>query len=201
MSDDTNQNDTNPGEAQEQPTTLLNQQPEGQAEDANRETQGPEGDEGKGSEEAATTATGAPETYDLGAGEDVAAETVQSVEAFARANDMTNDQAKAVLADRQEQAEAFEVGQREAFNAKVEAWENEVKSDPDMGGDKYPDTIADAKRAMDHFATDEFRNTLEESGLGSNPGVVRMMAKIGRAMKESRLRAGQPAGETRQPQD
>lgn len=176
--------------SEEQPKTLLNQQAEGddagKTQTTDGEPQGPSGEDGDTSstKEDSKPEPRAPETYELGAGEDVPAETVQAVEQFARANDLTNDQAKAVLAARLEQSQAFQAAQIEAFNAKVDKWADEVKADPDIGGNKLEATIGDAKRAMDHFATDKFRDTLEESGLGSHPEVVRMMAKIGRAMRE-----------------
>ena len=66
-------------------------------------------------------------------------------------------------------------------------WETEVKSDPEIGGDNYQKTLVDATRAMEQFSTDELRKIFTESGYGSNPDVVRMMAKIGSQMGEKSM--------------
>ena len=65
--------------------------------------------------------------------------------------------------------------------------ETEVKSDPEIGGDNYQKTLVDATRAMEQFSSDAVRKIFTESGYGSNPDVVRMMAKIGSQMGEKSM--------------
>jgi hypothetical protein len=50
-----------------------------------------------------------------------------------------------------------------------------------------------AKKALDQFATPEFKSFLEESRLGNNPEVIRFMLRVGKAVSEDRFVGGSTA--------
>tara|TARA_R100000951_G_scaffold116773_2_gene130671 strand:+ start:11631 stop:12437 length:807 start_codon:yes stop_codon:yes gene_type:complete len=69
-------------------------------------------------------------------------------------------------------------------------WRDQLKRDFGMAYDKEIDV---AKRAAVEFGGDEFLGWLDESGMGDNPMMVKMMAKIGKQMMEAGL---EPTGES-----
>lgn len=73
---------------------------------------------------------------------------------------------------------------QEAFTAQVQSWADAVKADPEIGAANLPKTVSAAKRVLARFGDEQVTTLLEESGLGSHPGVVRMLAKIGAATAE-----------------
>lgn len=77
---------------------------------------------------------------------------------------------------------------QEAFEAQRRDWVAEIKSDKEYGGEKFKETVADAKRALAQF--DEggtIRTLLEETGYGDNPAIIKVFAKVGRAMAEDKI--------------
>lgn len=71
-------------------------------------------------------------------------------------------------------------------NTTQNEWVNEVRSDPEMGGPRYEETVRDAGRAVEVFGDDEFRALMDESGFGNHPAMVRMFARIGALIGEGR---------------
>lgn len=68
-----------------------------------------------------------------------------------------------------------------------DAWAAAAKGDKEIGGDKLDATVADAKAAVQRFGGDAATRALNETGLGNHPEIIRMMARIGRAIKEDTL--------------
>lgn len=66
-------------------------------------------------------------------------------------------------------------------------WANDLKNDPDFGGENYQQNVSTAIKAMQAFGDDEVRTLLNESGIGNNPAVVKMFHKIGLAITEDRF--------------
>lgn len=55
-----------------------------------------------------------------------------------------------------------------------------AKADPDIGGDRLPQTIAAAHRAVAKYGTPALAAMLKSSHLGSDPEVLRFLANVGR---------------------
>ena len=87
---------------------------------------------------------------------------------------------------------------QEAFEAQRRDWVAEIKSDKEFGGEKFSASVADAKRALAQFDADgAVRTMLDATGYGDNPAVIRLFARIGRAMGEDRMIGGKGGKETR----
>lgn len=65
-----------------------------------------------------------------------------------------------------------------------------IKSDRDLGGENLSKTKMYVGTVMDKYGTQELRSFLNESGLGSNPELVRVFAKIGRDLSPDDFVAG-----------
>ena len=63
-------------------------------------------------------------------------------------------------------------------------WYNEVKNDPDLGGENFEQTQQLAKRAVKEFGDENFLKLLEDSGLANHPEVVRYLTRVGKEVSE-----------------
>jgi hypothetical protein len=111
----------------------------------------------------------APEKYELKLPEDavVDSEFVKEVEAIARQQGLSNDEAQLVT-------------------KKAEAWMEQLKTDPELGAD-LKQTAALAQRALENFAPPTLRGMLDKTGYGNHPDVVRFLYNIGKKMADDKL--------------
>lgn len=73
-------------------------------------------------------------------------------------------------------------------------WPEMIKTDTELGGEKYNETVALASRAFKATASPELQKIIRDSGLGNHPEYVRQMARIGRMMAEDTVIAGRSGG-------
>lgn len=151
---------------------------------------GTEGDgDGKGGK--GSTEQGAPEKYALTLPDDgiLDARDQAAIEAYARANGLSNDDAQALLEDH--------AGQ---LRTQSETWLNETKKDKTYGGEKLAETQKLARSAIDrlrpegHPRRDSFRALLNKGGIMNHLEVVSFLADLGRMMGEDGGVAGAGGG-------
>lgn len=76
----------------------------------------------------------------------------------------------------------------EARNAQVVKWNNELKNDPDFGGQNFGANVEYYRRGVRHIDPEgKLTAILEQSGYGSHPVVVKAMAQIGREVGEDKI--------------
>jgi len=100
-----------------------------------------------------------------------------------QAQKLVDLQAKSAVGGEKARAEALEA----ALTKQSEAWVNEIKSDPEFGGDKFEATLATASKAMQTFGSPELRGLLNESGLGNHPELIKLFHRIGAGISEDSL--------------
>lgn len=84
---------------------------------------------------------------------------------------------------------------QEQFEAQRQDWVREIKSDKEFGGEKFSASVADAKKALAQFDADgSVRTMLDATGYGDNPAVIRLFARIGRALGEDKMIGGRGTG-------
>jgi len=71
-------------------------------------------------------------------------------------------------------------------------WIKAIKADPEIGGAKLADTTASCARALDRFGDKELRDTLDFTGSGNAPAMVKFLARIGREISEDSVLPGAP---------
>jgi hypothetical protein len=81
---------------------------------------------------------------------------------------------------------------RELRDTTVKQWADDVKADKELGGDKLPETLAIAKKAID-IGPPELKTFLDASGLGNHPLFVKWAHTIGKALSEDRFVSGSKA--------
>lgn len=147
-----------------------------------------EGEENKG--------TYVPETYELTMQEGFSLAEGQQAELNAMFKDMGLTQAQAQkladyymnnMGDQQKQVV-------EAYQKAQEAEVAAAKADTEIGGSALNESLGYAKAAMDKFGGEKFRAELESHGMGNNAEMIRLLARVGRAMQGDTLVTGQKSG-------
>lgn len=142
---------------------------------------------------AAAAAAKAPEKYELsipkGAESWLDDVDLKNIEKIARAKNLTNEAAQAMIEERADEMAAAST----LFRQETE--KHEV-----YGGDHLMQTTKDAERVLDAFAPKDdplgarLRSHLVKTGMGSELSVVAFLAKIGKQMGEDSHVAGGGAG-------
>lgn len=128
---------------------------------------------------------GAPEKYEfkLPEGQALNADVQAQFEATARELNMPQAAAQKLV---EVMAPKIAAAQAAAFEKVQTEWVAKAKADPEIGGDKFDANLAVAMKAMDRFGSPALKTYLNESGLGNNPELLRMMFKAGQAISEDK---------------
>lgn len=78
---------------------------------------------------------------------------------------------------------------------KTEQWAKDAQADKEIGGGNFQSSVTDARTALDRFGSPEFKNMLNQSGVGNHPELIRLLARVGKAMREDKMvtTSSQPA--------
>lgn len=79
---------------------------------------------------------------------------------------------------------------KQQMDAAIASWQTAVKSDPDLGGDKYDATVIDFDAGVKAIGSEGLAKLLDSTGLRHQPDVVRAFAKAGRLVKEGKITVG-----------
>lgn len=110
------------------------------------------------------------------------AETLKEVFEQAKELGLNKTQAQAFLESRSVTQSMIEDKAAAAVENLKQQWLKDFMNDPEIGGDKAVETAEHAKRAIDAFASESFKKTLDESQFGNHPEMLRMFSKIGQQM-------------------
>lgn len=101
---------------------------------------------------------------------------------YAKKRGLTNEQAQELVEFENQALQKFHQDQVEQLKTKSEQWKATLLQDKEFGGEAFKANAEIAKRAVQKFATPEFIKTLDETGLGNHPELVKMFYRIGKAM-------------------
>jgi hypothetical protein len=137
---------------------------------------------------------GAPEKYDFTAPEgiEVSDAVFGSFSEVAKELNLPQDKAQAVI---DKMIPAIAGRHAERMEAVAVEWANSAKADREFGGEKLPENLSVAKKALDAFATPELRALLKESGLGNHPEIIRLFYRTGKAISEDGFVPGRSSKE------
>ena len=139
----------------------------------------------------------APEKYEdfkLGDGMTINEGILTKFTGVAKELNLSQAKAQKVVELAAEHAKALIESQSSAYQKVREGWVNEIKTDKEFGGQKFSETLERAGRALKRFSNDGFKRYLGESGMGDNPELIKMLAKIDRATSEDRSVDNQTVG-------
>lgn len=69
----------------------------------------------------------------------------------------------------------------------VQQWAEDCKSDKEIGGDNYNESVELARRVVSRFGTNEFKKVLNDTGAGNHSEFVRIFSRIGKVMGDDTL--------------
>lgn len=155
-------------------------------------TEGQPAAEGEGEKKPANDADAhAPEEYaafELPEGATLDEEFATAFKPLAKELDLPQGKANALakLAHQESQrlGTKFVSELQRTVDENAKAWETAVKADPELGGAQHAEVMGTAKRALDAFASPAFKQFLNESRLGSNPEMIRLLFKAGKAISQ-----------------
>lgn len=88
--------------------------------------------------------------------------------------------------------QASEAGSQ-AWTDMQDQWVNEVRNDPDVGGQRFDANIANIGKLIDEFGSDELRAVMDITGAGNNVHVVKFLANVASRLTEgSQISGGNP---------
>lgn len=125
-----------------------------------------------------------PEGFEVDAGQ------LASFKKLAADVGLTADGATKLVAWQAEISKAAHGAMQEAQTAALKKTEGEwmeaLKHDPDFGGTRHKETMAVASRALTKYGDKQLAADLVEMGLSAHPGLIKLFARVGRAMGEDR---------------
>ena len=146
-------------------------------------------------QQTATTETkaGAPEVYEFKAaeGQTFDPEFVKSYSEVARELNLTQEAAQTMI----DKVGPVLAQQQAAQIAQVRNdWAEASKVDAEFGGAKFDENLAVAKQSIDKFATPEFKQMLDDTGLGNHPEWIRYRYRVSKAFAPDTLETGHREG-------
>jgi len=82
------------------------------------------------------------------------------------------------------QAQAGSQKQIDDFNQLRGDWLDQSKNDSEYGGDAFDENAKLAQAAVSKYGTPEFKQLLEDYGIGNHPEMIRFMVRTGATLKE-----------------
>lgn len=86
-----------------------------------------------------------------------------------------------------------EAGSR-SWSELQDKWANEVRADPEIGGQNWPKVESQIGGLLDTFGSPELREAFDLTGAGNNPHVVRFMSKVASVLSEGGFISSNPTG-------
>lgn len=149
--------------------------------------------EGEGTQDQTDKKDGSPDTapekyeFVLPEGVEMDADLLAKFEPFAREKNLPQAEAQKLI-DLYTEAKLADVkAQQVAWVKQVNDWAETVRKDPEIGGTNFDGSITAAQKFIAKYGTDELKKELHRTGLGSNPEIVRLLARAGRAMSEDKV--------------
>lgn len=137
---------------------------------------------------------GAPEEYaEFTAPEGVTfnPEALTDLKALAKEHNLSQEAAQKFADLGAKAVQKAQDGFRDQIEQAQAQWTADSRADKEFGGDKLPENLSVAKRALDTFGTPELAKMLGESGLGNHPEIIRAFYRVGKAISEDKMVPGQ----------
>lgn len=126
------------------------------------------------------------EPYELTLDKDspLSSDRFEKIAEYARLQGFTKEQAEELVKSQEDTVRSVLDTQQKELIAKSEKWVEDIRADKEIGQDNFNKSMEFAARAINKFATQELKETLNATRLGDYPELVRMMARVGAAMAD-----------------
>ena len=112
---------------------------------------------------------------------------LQEVEALAKENNLSKDQANKLLELQEKALSKLVDEQNSQWEKEREEWRETVMNHKELGGDNLPVVAETSRRLIEKYASEDFINILRETGYGDHPEFVSFVYKVGKAMSNDSL--------------
>lgn len=112
---------------------------------------------------------------------------VEKIVSYSKERGFSNEQAQELLERESDAVSQFAEAQKQQMNKAANDWVEAVKTDKEIGGDGFKQNVALANRLVKRFGSEGFVKTLNETGLGNHPELVRFCTRIAKLMSEDQL--------------
>jgi hypothetical protein len=175
---------------------------EGESDKSEEDNSEKEGEQSDSEEEGEQSEDDKP-TYDFAPpeGYEVDQELKSEFQKLAESEGLTEEQAKKFWDLGMENLKKNDPNKfiQDTIEKNTKQWYQELKDDPDIGGDNLPETEYYARKAIQQFANDTVINLLDSSGLGNHPEIVRTFSQVGKQLTEGNFHQSQGSGTSDQP--
>lgn len=110
---------------------------------------------------------------------------VEQTLAFAKDHGLTQKQAEAALHRQHVAVQSHHERLVKNHETQVGGWAEELKNDPEFGGEKFIENSKDANLAMKTFFPD-LAEELDVTGFGNHPKLVKGLSKLGKLIKSDK---------------
>jgi hypothetical protein len=114
-------------------------------------------------------------------------QATERIAAFAREQGLSTVQAQSVVERESVFLGALAEQQNKDLAEKAGAWLQLAKDDAEIGRDKFNESAELAKRFIERNASPQLKATLDETGLGNHPELIRMLVKAEKRNREDTL--------------
>lgn len=123
------------------------------------------------------------------------AELMEGFTVLAKESGLTQEQAQKFIDLQTQGVQSAGKAQVEAWDRVIEDWNKETQEDPDIGGTKLAETSVLAEKTLKVLGTVALSKLLQSTGLNKNVEILRVFARIGRAIGEDMLDLGKSGAE------
>lgn len=125
-----------------------------------------------------------PEKYDLKLPEGALldGDDVERIAAYAREQGLSQEQAQKVMERDNAVLASFADRQKALAEEARNTWAEAAKTDKEIGGDNFVKSAEMARRVLDRFGSEEFKQQLNETGFGNHPELIRILSRVGKLL-------------------
>ena len=137
----------------------------------------------------ATEQPAAPDSYTIEypEGHEVFEDVKTSFEDLVKNVGLNKEQAQKLVELGMNQSQQIIAAQEAKKAAEIASWADASKADKEIGGERFTENLSIAGKALEQFTTPEFKEMLNQTGIGNHPEVIRLFYKIGKQISEDGL--------------
>ena len=114
-------------------------------------------------------------------------EEVERILKQSKEEGLSKDDAQKRLEEADTLVKGYALRSQQALEQAADQWIQDTKNDKEIGGERYKESVELARRTAHKFGTPEFLDSLNKTGFGNHPEVIRVFARIGRQMQDDKL--------------
>lgn len=127
-----------------------------------------------------------PDKYDLKVPDGMTLDeaALAQFEPIAKELNLSNEQAQKLADIYSKRMSESAQQQQEQWKNTTAKWADDVRADKEIGGQNFDVSVRHAQAALNKFGSPELKAQMDATGMGNHPELVRVFARIGKAMAE-----------------